>query len=166
MANITAEDEANTVKTEILHYISSAPGGVSIFLAALNIVLAIVATLGNFLLLIALRKVISIYPPTKLFFRSLAVTDLFAGLIVQPMYSITLIPGISHKNLMYYSIQVTGISGSILCTVSILTSTAISVDRLLALLLGLRYKQVVTLKRTRAVVGCIWLLSCSMGGWR
>lgn len=166
MANITAEDEANTVKTEILHYISSAPGGVSIFLAALNIVLAIVATLGNFLLLIALRKVMSIYPPTKLFFRSLAVTDLFAGLIVQPMYSITLIPGISHKNLMYYSIQVTGISGSILCTVSILTSTAISVDRLLALLLGLRYKQVVTLKRTRAVVGCIWLLSCSMGGWR
>ena len=166
MANITAEDEANTVKTEILHYISSAPGGVSIFLAALNIVLAIVATLGNSLLLIALRKVMSIYPPTKLFFRSLAVTDLFAGLIVQPMYSITLIPGISHKNLMYYSIQVTGISGSILCTVSILTSTAISVDRLLALLLGLRYKQVVTLKRTRAVVGCIWLLSCSMGGWR
>ena len=166
MANITAEDEANTVKTEILHYISSAPGGVSIFLAALNIVLAIVATLGNSLLLIALRKVMSIYPPTKLFFRSLAVTDLFAGLIVQPMYSITLIPGISHKNLMYYSIQVTGISGSILCTVSILTSTAISVDRLLALLLGLRYKQVVTLKRTRAVVGCTWLLSCSMGGWR
>ena len=166
MANITAEDEANTVKTEILHYISSAPGGVSIFLAALNIVLAIVATLGNSLLLIALRKVMSIYPPTKLFFRSLAVTDLFAGLIVQPMYSITLIPGISHKNLMYYSIQVTGISGSILCTVSILTSTAISVDRLLALLLGLRYKQVVTLKRARAVVGCIWLLSCSMGGWR
>ena len=166
MANISAEDEANTVKTEILHYISSAPGGVSIFLAALNIVLAIVATLGNSLLLIALRKVMSIYPPTKLFFRSLAVTDLFAGLIVQPMYSITLIPGISHKNLMYYSIQVTGISGSILCTVSILTSTAISVDRLLALLLGLRYKQVVTLKRTRVVVGCIWLLSCSMGGWR
>ena len=51
MANISAEDEANTVKTEILHYISSAPGGVSIFLAALNIVLAIVATLGNSLLL-------------------------------------------------------------------------------------------------------------------
>ena len=166
MANITAEDEANTVKTEILHYISSAPDGVSIFLAALNIVLAIVATLGNSLLLIALRKVMSIYPPTKLFFRSLAVTDLFAGLIVQPMYSITLIPGISHKNLMYYSIQVTGISGSILCTVSILTSTAISVDRLLALLLGLRYKQVVTLRRVRAAITCIWLLSCAMGGWR
>ena len=35
----------------------------------------------------------------------------------------------------------------ILCGVSLVTLTAISVDRLLALLLGLRYKQVATLKR-------------------
>ena len=166
MANITAKDEANTVNTEVLHFIRSAPDGLSVFLAALNIVLAIIGTLGNALLLIALRKVTSIYTPTKLFFRSLAITDLFVGLIIQPIYSITLIPGISHKNLVYYSIQVTGISGSILCSVSILMSTAISVDRLLALLLGLRYKQVVTLRRVRAAITCIWLLSCAMGGWR
>ena len=166
MANITAKDEANTVNTEVLHFIRSAPDGLSVFLAVLNIVLAIIGTLGNALLLIALRKVTSIYPPTKLFFRSLAITDLFVGLIIQPIYSITLIPGISHKNLVYYSIQVTGISGSILCSVSILMSTAISVDRLLALLLGLRYKQVVTLRRVRAAITCIWLLSCAMGGWR
>ena len=166
MANITAKDEANTVNTEVLHFIRSAPDGLSVFLAALNIVLAIIGTLGNALLLIALRKVTSIYPPTKLFFRSLAITDLFVGLIIQPIYSITLIPGLSHKNLVYHSIQVTGISGSILCSVSILISTAISVDRLLALLLGLRYKQVVTLRRVRAAITCIWLLSCAMGGWR
>ena len=166
MANITAKDEANTVNTEVLHFIRSAPDGLSVFLAALNIVLAIIGTLGNALLLIALRKVTSIYTPTKLFFRSLAITDLFVGLIIQPIYSITLIPGLSHKNLVYHSIQVTGISGSILCSVSILMSTAISVDRLLALLLGLRYKQVVTLRRVRAAITCIWLLSCAMGGWR
>ena len=166
MANITAKDEANTVNTEVLHFIRSAPDGLSVFLAVLNIVLAIIGTLGNALLLIALRKVTSIYPPTKLFFRSLAITDLFVGLIIQPIYSITLIPGLSHKNLVYHSIQVTGISGSILCSVSILMSTAISVDRLLALLLGLRYKQVVTLRRVRAAITCIWLLSCAMGGWR
>ena len=166
MANITAKDEANTVNTEVLHFIRSAPDGLSVFLAVLNIVLAIIGTLGNALLLMALRKVASIYPPTKLFFRSLAITDLFVGLIIQPIYSITLIPGLSHKNLVYHSIQVTGISGSILCSVSILMSTAISVDRLLALLLGLRYKQVVTLRRVRAAITCIWLLSCAMGGWR
>ena len=35
--------------------------------------------------------------------------------------------------------------------------TAISVDRLLALLLGLRYKQIVTLKRTYTIVANFWV---------
>ena len=55
-------------------------------LAGLNIFLAITASLGNALILIALHKVTSIYPPTKLLFRCLAVTDLLVGLISQPLY--------------------------------------------------------------------------------
>ena len=40
-------------------------------------------------------------------------------------------------------------------------------DRFLALFLGLRYRQVVTLRRVRAVIICIWfILSCALGGWR
>ena len=42
---------------------------------------------------------------------------------------------------------------------SLLTLTAISVERLLALLLGLRYRQVVTLKRTRFIIIAFWVLS-------
>ena len=41
-----------------------------------------------------------------------------------------------------------------LCGVSVFASTALSVDRLLALFLGLRYRHVVTLKRVRAVLAC------------
>ena len=37
--------------------------------------------------------------------------------------------------------------------------TAISVDRLLALLLGLRYKQIVTLKRTYIIVTTFWVFT-------
>ena len=44
------------------------------------------------------------------------------------------------------------------CGVSVLTLTAISVDRLLALLLGLRYRQVVTLKRTYMMVITFWVM--------
>ena len=40
------------------------------------------------------------------------------------------------------------------CGVSVFASTALSVDRLLALFLGLRYRHVVTLKRVRAVLAC------------
>ena len=55
-------------------------------LAGINTFLAITASLGNALILIALHKVTSIYPPTKLLFRCLAVTDLLVGLISQPLY--------------------------------------------------------------------------------
>ena len=42
---------------------------------------------------------------------------------------------------------------------SLITLTAISVDRLLALLLGLRYRQVVTLKGTRLIAIGGWIVS-------
>ena len=37
--------------------------------------------------------------------------------------------------------------------------TVMTVDRLLALLLGLRYKQTVTLKRTNIILASVWVLS-------
>ena len=42
---------------------------------------------------------------------------------------------------------------------SLLTMAAMSVDRLLALLLGLRYKQIVTLKRTYIIVATLWIVT-------
>jgi len=53
----------------------------------------------------------------------------------------------------------TFITGYMLCSVSLLTLTAISVDRLLTLLLGLRYRQVVTLKRAYVAVIISWVVS-------
>ena len=55
------------------------------------------------------------------------------------------------------------VTGFILCGISVLTSTAISVDRLLALLLGLRYRHVVTLRRTRAVIVCFFVTAVICG---
>lgn len=49
------------------------------------------------------------------------------------------------------------------CSLSEMTSTAIAVDRLLALLLGLRYRHFVTLRRVRAVILCFWLTATSLG---
>ena len=48
---------------------------------------------------------------------------------------------------------------SLLPAVSLLTSAAISVDRLLALLLGLRYRHTVTLRRVWVALVCFWLIS-------
>ena len=49
--------------------------------------------------------------------------------------------------------------------VSLWTLTAISVDRLLVLLLGIRYRQIVTLKRTCIITATFWILSVAAGSF-
>ena len=152
MAN--RSEDINSTSTAI--QASSIPAGIPVFLSALNICLSITASLGNALILIALRKVSSVHPPTKLLFRNLAVTDLCVGIIVQPLFAAYII-------LDYFSKidvrQVQGEISFILSGVSIFTSTAISMDRLLALRLKMRYRHVLTLKRVRVVISCTWLSS-------
>ena len=139
------------------------PPGVDIFFAALNTFLSISATLGNVLILVGLRNVSSIHPPTKFLFRCLAITDLCVGLLGQPLYVydryITNYLDIGNRivELVYVYVFIIGV----LVAVSILTSAAISVDRLLALLLGLRYRHVVTLCRVRVVIACVWFIAVS-----
>ena len=149
--------------------IAKIPPGVWIyFLTALNIFLSIFATLGNVLILVALRKVSSIHPPTKLLFRCLAVTDLCVGLLGQPLYVyvryITLY--LDNGNFIVELGYVFAFINNVLVAVSILTSAAISVDRLLALLLGLRYRHVVTLCRVRVLIACVWFIAVSNASLR
>ena len=121
------------------------------------------------LILIALHKASSIFPPTKLLFRCLAVTDLFVGFISHPVSAFLLINFSifkTHESYNYNRHFIFVISNSVyflscvvLPLISVLTSAAIGVDRLLALLLRRRYRHVVTLRRVRAVIVC----SCSIG---
>ena len=132
------------------------------FLIALNIFLSIFVTVGNVLILVALRKVSSIHPPTKLLFRCLAVTDLCVGLLGQPLYVyVVYTVSLDIGNFIVELFYVCQFIISVLVAVSIFTSAAISVDRLLALLLGLRYRHVVTLCRVRVVIACVWFIAVS-----
>ncbi|KAL9960540.1 hypothetical protein ACROYT_G034013 [Oculina patagonica] len=135
-------------------------------LAAFNVLLAVTASLGNAFIFVALRKLSSLHPPSKLMFQYLAVTDLCVGVLAQPVFVIQLM-SITHKRVqLCYTVEtINKIAGASLGGISLLTITAISVDRLLALRLGLRYRQTVTLGRTRAIVVFIWILNiatCSL----
>ena len=156
MANST-EYENSTGATEVTSW--NAYSTSMAILAGINIFLAITASLGNALILIALHTVTSIYPPTKLLFRCLAVTDLFVGLISQPLYVTILFPRFTTWNENVAIFLADRFFFRLLPAVSLLTSAAISVDRLLALLLGLRYRHTVTLRRVWVVIVCIWLIS-------
>ena len=131
-----------------------------IVLLVLNTFLSITAFLGNTLILVALHKESSLHPPSKLLLRSLAITDLLVGIIVEPLYVAYLMSMKSKRWYICYNVYVAlFIASYILCAVSLLVLTAISVDRLLALWLGLRYRQVVTLRRVYITVIVMWVLS-------
>ena len=156
MAN-SSEYENSTNATDVTLWNATS---MAIILAGINIFLATTASLGNALILIALHKVTSIYPPTKLLFRCLAVTDLLVGLISQPLYVVTILfPEFTAWNVNVAITRAAEFFFSLLPAVSLLISAAISVDRLLALLLGLRYRHTVTLRRVWLVLVCFWLIS-------
>ena len=130
-----------------------------IVLSVLNTFLSITAFLGNTLILVALHKESSLHPPSKLLLRSLAITDLLVGIIVEPLNVAYLMSVRSKKWDICYNVYVALLLASyILCAVSLLVLTAISVDRLLALWLGLRYRQVVTLRSVYITVIVMWVL--------
>ena len=156
MVNLTEGANVTVMKTPL-----SASIRIEIIaIAAANILFSITASLGNILILIALRKVISIHPPTKLLFQCLAITDLGVGLISQPLMA-TLMLMADNIDIKICKICLKLLSSLSIpfCGVSVFASTALSVDRLLALFLGLRYRHVVTLKRIRAVLACGCLAS-------
>ena len=104
---------------------------------------------------------------TKLLFACLATTDLCVGLFSQPLFVANMILNIDLANtdldILSQMDEVVFISSDVLCGVSVLISTAISVDRLLVLLLRLKYRQVVTLKRAQVVILLCWVTAVSCG---
>ena len=139
--------------------IDETPSFVLIF--SLNIFLAITATLGNTLVLIALHKVSSIHPPTKCLLRCLAMTDFCVGVIVQPLFAAFLMEIASGKwQILYMTLSTLNFT---FCGFSLTIAAVICVDRLLALLLGLRYRHTVTLRRVRCLVVCLLLFVIVIG---
>ena len=176
MENNTNNIDEGHLTIQALFCTAHSSGNYKLLLSIINSIFSITAFLGNILILVALHKESSLHPPSKLLYRCLAITDLFVGLISEPsaaVYSMTL--GIVDRqykhwlNLCFYSAAICTVTFTILCTVSLLTLVAISVDRLLALLAGLRYKQVVTMRRTKALVICFWISSigfASLSIWK
>ena len=157
MANLT--DYENSTRIQDLNCTTGLYGAhQKIVISATNIFLSMTAFGGNVLIIIAFQKVRSFHPPSKLLLSCLAITDLCVGLIAQPLYAIFLLSQ-EHSKLCYYSAGLSNVIAVTFCGVSLLTMTGISVDRLLALLLGLRYRQVVTLRRVRLLVVMFWLSS-------
>lgn len=122
----------------------------------LNCILCLTATVQNLPVIAAILKTRSLHTPSNVLLCSLALTDLTAGCVVHPIFvafkaqllqdrfSCTLV--LIKEGMVIY----TGV-------LSMLTLLAISLERLMALRLHLRYRELVTIPRVLTIVITTWL---------
>lgn len=164
MAQTNFSEESLKKLQELYNYCSpELVGGIRnvlIVLSGINVLFSSTAFVGNSLILVALHKENSLYPPSKHLLRSLATTDLCVGLIVEPL-EVTFWMSLVYERwgICRFVLTVDTVASYMLCSASLSTLTAISLDRLLALILGLRYRQIVTLRRSFIVVSVLWCVS-------
>ena len=132
-------------------------------LCVLNFVFSPVAAFGNILVIRALWKASSMPANIKKLFLSLAVSDLSVGLFAQLMYAVVLrmaADGGNNFDLLCPTILIIcSFFSSLLACASFLSVTAIAVDRLLAITLHLRYRELVTSERVIIALVSVWLTS-------
>ena len=131
----------------------------SISLSAINILLGISTIIGNTVSLIALRKETSLHKPSKVLLRNLVASDLCVG-FVQLVFSAHWFSILQRRwQTCRHLYMIVAIAANISISVSLFTITTISVDRLLALLLKLSYRQVVTVTKVYAIAIVSWICS-------
>ena len=114
----------------------------------------VISICDNALVLTAIWKTPSLRSPSTIFLSSLAVSDLLVGFIVQPVFIATF-----HKFELGSSLFLTSnVMTLFLCSVSISTMTAISVDRFLALFYHMRYPNFMSIKSAIYTSTALWFL--------
>ena len=127
--------------------------------AGLNVLMAIIATLANLLVLLAMPQV-AIRFPSKILLAALVVTDFATGFIVHPLLTAFLLMKTNFVDTRHCSLVMSVILISMFfSSFSYLTMTAIGLDRYIALFSHLSYQTTVTSRRVFAVLACLWLFS-------
>ena len=139
---------------------NSSPETIIIINCVLNAPLMLISILGNALVLAAIIRTPSIRStPHMIMLGSLAVSDFLVGLVAQP---INIAQQLTEDYIVNYVVMFTGPS---LCVVSLMTITAITVDRFLAVHYHMRYATIVTEFRVKYTLTVIWLISFLLSGF-
>ena len=133
--------------------------GSSVCNAIFASLLSILTVIGNILILMSLKRSSRVHAASKALYCSLAVSDLGVGLFVQPAYVSRLLIGGANLETCKLLGIIIHVAGVISVGVSLQILSAISIDRVLAIRLKMRYKGVVTIFRTRLVLVACWFFS-------
>ena len=130
-----------------------------ILTCTLNAVFSLLTSTGNIIILYIICKKQELHSPPFTLLFCLSVSDLFVGLICQPCFVVYNIAELSEHFSVYCKFRITQtISSYITSGMSLVTLSGISIDRLLALTLHLRYNTVVTVNRIVRTVSVFWIV--------
>lgn len=134
-------------------------------LGVLTMVLSIPPTIVlNALVLVGIYKTPSLHTPNNLLLWGLALTDLGAGVLAMPLFTV--------KYLAFYTKNyglwceslalLTKVIQPPFCGISIATLTLISIDRVIALKYHLRYTSIVTTRHFTTALVVVWIMAFSL----
>ena len=148
--SVNVEQTQNTVVTSILTSI-------------LNAVFSLLTSTGNVIILHVIWKKQELHSPSFVLLSCLAASDLVVGVICQPFFVAYHIAELADNFNAYCVLRIIqSISSYITIGVSLATLCGISIDRLLALTLHLRYNGVVTIPRIMLTVFAVWIVSTTI----
>ena len=124
-----------------------------------NSFLSFTAIMLNIVTIHAIRKTPSLPKTLRTLLLNLAVSDLGAGLCVQPFYTSLLVKWSQQNIPNCITYKAFSLIGILFSAASFSGVVAVTVDRFLAIHLHLRYQELVTHKRVAALMISTWLLS-------
>ena len=146
-------------------FLQDFPENIFISICVLDATMFFFSSVGNILILVALRKCQSLHAPSKALFSSLVLSDLAVGLFVVPLhFGLMMATLIKDPSLYCTLLPPTTVMAFVLTSASFLTTTAIAVDRFLAFRLKLRYRYLVSVRRVVVVLALEWITAISFAG--
>ncbi|KAJ8414723.1 hypothetical protein AAFF_G00022460 [Aldrovandia affinis] len=138
----------------------------SLIYILLELVIAVLAVLGNVLVCWAVYLNSNLQSITNFFVVSLAVADIAVGVLAIP-FAITISTGFCAQ---FYGCLFIACFVLVLTQSSIFSLLAIAVDRYIAIKIPLRYNSLVTGQRAKGIIAICWVLSVVIGltpmlGW-
>ena len=132
----------------------------NILTCVLNVLFSLVTCMGNLVILRAIRNAQELHSPSFILLSCLAASDLLVGAICQPFFVAYKVAELVENFTAYCILRMFQVISSwITSGVSLLILAAISIDRLLALTLHLRYNIIVTVPRVFQTALILWMFS-------
>ena len=136
---------------------------IDIFAVILNFFFSLLTCVGNFLIVFAIGKTRDLNSPSFVLLGCLALSDLLVGLICQPLLAAFKIAELKSNYTARCTLEMLlHTTGWMTSGASVLTLATVCVDRVLSLILHLRYKALVTVPRIFKAFSAVWIVSITV----